>query len=68
MTDKCTHEHTGSCSPNGVYLYVRCMDCWDLLTISNEGQKRLGNCPRYEPEKKSYGRDCIHCGFDFFDH
>jgi len=64
----CEHKNTGSYSPNGVYLYVRCMDCGDLLVLSEEGKKRLANCPGYEPKRTGYGRDCIHCGFDFHDH
>lgn len=64
----CEHKHTGSCSPDGVYLYVRCMDCWKLLAMSDEGARRLDDCPGYEPAKKCYGRDCVHCGFDWWDH
>lgn len=64
----CEHKHTGSCSPDGIYLYVRCMDCGELLTLSDEGRKRLDNCPGYKPERTGYRRDCIHCGFDFHDH
>jgi hypothetical protein len=45
------------------------MDCWDVLAISDEGKKRLKNCPGYEPAKaESFSRDCIHCGFDYWDH
>lgn len=64
----CEHKHTGSCSPEGVYLYVRCMDCWKLLAMSDEGARRLDDCPGYEPAKRGYGRDCVHCGFDWWDH
>ena len=64
----CSHEHTGSCSPNGVYLYVRCMDCGELLCVSDIGKQHLANCPGYEPKRTGYSRSCIHCGFDFHDH
>ena len=64
----CCHKHTGSCSPNGVYLYVRCMDCWELLATSKEADRRLDACPGYEPPKRDYGRNCVHCGFDWWDH
>jgi ribosomal protein S27E len=65
----CKHERTGSCSASdGVYLYVRCMDCWELVAISVEGAKRLAACPGYEPKKGSCSVACIHCGFDFWDH
>jgi len=64
----CEHKHTGSSSPKGVYLYVRCMDCGDLLALSNKGQKQLDNCPGYEPERVGNSRTCTHCGFDFHDH
>ena len=64
----CRHGHTGSCSPDGVYLYVRCMDCWRLLATSEEGARRLDDCPGYEPPKRGYGRACMHCGFDWWDH
>lgn len=68
MSNKCTHNHTGSCSPDGVYLYVRCMDCGDLLSISDEGRKRLSNCPGYNPLKAGWNRACVNCGFDYYDH
>lgn len=64
----CPHKHTGSCSPDGVYLYVRCMDCWEILMMSDEGRRRLSECQGYEPPKKEFGRHCIHCDFDFWDH
>ena len=64
----CSHKHTGSCSPGGVYLYVRCMDCWTILSLSLEGQRRLAKCPGYEPSKRDHSRDCVHCGFDWWDH
>ncbi len=64
----CPHKHTGSSSPNGVYLYVRCMDCGELLCLSDTGKHLLANCPGYEPKRTGYSRSCIHCGFDFHDH
>lgn len=65
----CEHKHTGACSPEGVYLYVRCMDCGDILAFSSEGQRRLAKCPSYNPPKTGFGgQTCKHCGFDYWDH
>jgi len=63
----CLHAHTGSCSPDGVYLYVRCMDCGELLAMSDEGRKRLSECQGYNPPRV-YGSVCINCGFNYWDH
>lgn len=68
MTASCSHEHTGSCSPNGVYLYVKCMDCGELLCISDVGNDRLYNCPGYSPSKTNHNQTCLHCGFNYWDH
>jgi hypothetical protein len=64
----CPHTHTGSCSPGGVYLYVRCQDCGELLCVSPEGKARLTACPRYTPSRTCYSQNCIHCGFNYWDH
>jgi hypothetical protein len=64
----CCHKRTGSASPEGIYLYVRCMDCGDLLNISEVGQHQLNTCPGYSPPKADYGQSCEHCGFNFWDH
>jgi hypothetical protein len=65
---KCPHTHTGSCSPGGVYLYVRCMDCGELLCLSPEGEKRITACPGYTPSRTKDSQDCVHCWFDYWDH
>ena len=64
----CEHKHTGSCSPGGVYLYVRCMDCGELLAISDEGKKRMAACSGYNPSRTGWNRECQNCGFDYWDH
>lgn len=64
----CLHHHTGSCSPEGVYLYVRCQDCGELLAISEEGKKRLRECDGYRPSRTGHSRVCLDCGFDYYDH
>lgn len=59
MSD-CKHEHTGSCSPDGVYLYVTCMNCGTILAESDEGRRRWESCPGFEAKKYSPG-SCKHC-------
>lgn len=71
MTDlllNCPHKHTSSCSPNGVYLYVRCKDCGELLSISEEGRKQLLACPRHNPPRTGWSGSCQTCGFEYWDH
>jgi len=65
---KCPHTHTGSCSPGGVYLYVRCMDCGALLCMSEEGEKRIRSCSGYWPSHTNHSQTCLVCGFDYWDH
>lgn len=59
MSD-CKHEHTGSCSPDGVYLYVTCMYCGTILAESDDGRRRWESCPGFEAKKYSPG-SCKHC-------
>lgn len=68
MTNPCPHNHTGSCSPDGVYLYVRCMACGELLSLSEEGRRRLFACPGHNPPRTGWPPSCQTCGFDFWDH
>ncbi len=67
MIDACQHHSTGSHSPGGVYLYVRCMKCGQLLATSEEGRRRLRECSGYKPAPV-HGRECLNCGFDYYDH
>lgn len=64
----CQHQHMVIASSNGVQLYVRCMDCGELLSVSDTGKYLLDNCPGYEPKRTGHSRLCINCGFDFHDH
>jgi len=68
MSDICSHEHTGSCSPGGVYLYVRCMNCGEILAFSEQGKKRLDDCKGYSPSRTGSSRECLDCGFHYHDH
>lgn len=60
---QCRHEHTGSCSPEGIYLYVACMDCGQILAESEEGERRREKCPGFKPERRG-GGICKYCHHD----
>ncbi len=62
MSD-CEHKHTGSCSPAGVYLYVKCMDCGAILNESEDGRRLRAGCPGFKAERYASG-SCEHCHHD----
>jgi hypothetical protein len=60
---ECEHKHTGSCSPAGVYLYVKCMDCGAILNESEDGRRLRAGCPGFKAERYASG-SCEHCHHD----
>lgn len=58
----CVHKHTGSSSPEGVYLFVVCMDCREILAESELGKKLREECPGWTRE--GWDNFCAHCHHD----
>lgn len=64
---ECEHKHTGSCSPAGVYLYVKCMDCGAILNESEDGRRLRTECPGFKAERYAPG-SCERCHHDAQHH
>jgi hypothetical protein len=62
----CIHKSTGSMSPGGVYMYVSCMDCREILAESELGKKLRETCPGWD--RRKYEHHCKHCHHDADHH